>query len=135
MAAIKLHFAVAIGGLPRLGQPMKLGLQFLALLLAGATLFATPAEAIPMSQGDTIIVTFPAPGGNANLVADATITLTSLTGTTATFDVDIHNGTSLLLDPGARITAFGFALSPTPTANPNIPVTDTGGLSDVDAFL
>ncbi len=92
-----------------------------------------PAAAVPMTSGSSIIVTFPAPGGNANLAADATITLTSLTATTATFTVNLHNGT--VLDAGASITSFGFLLSPAPTPNANIAIADAGGGTDTDAFI
>jgi len=86
-----------------------------------------------MHQGDTITVIFPAPAGNTNLAADATVTLATLISTLATFSVNVHNGT--VLDAGARITAFAFRLDPVPTANGNIAVTDTGGNSDTDAFV
>ncbi len=102
--------------------------------LASAVMFsAMPAGAVTMTQGSSINVTFPAPGGNLNLAADATITLFSLTASTAIFDIDLHNGT--VLDAGARISAFGFLLSPTPTANAAIAVTDIGGGTDTDAIV
>lgn len=105
----------------------------LVTLATSAMLCAMPAEAVMMSGGSSITVTFPAPGGNLNLAADATITLFSLSASTAVFDVNLHNGTTL--DAGARITAFGFLLSPTPTANAAIAVTDIGGASDTDAIV
>jgi hypothetical protein len=105
----------------------------LVALATAVMLCAMPAEALTMSAGSSITVTFPAPGGNANLAADAKITLFSLSASTAVFDVDLHNGTTL--DAGARITAFGFLLSPTPTANAAIAVTDIGGGSDTDAIV
>src|SRR5207253_609880 len=106
-----------------------------SLAVAGFCMFllVSPASADTMTVGNTLIVTFPAPGGNANLAADATITLVSLSPFTAVFDVNLHNGTTL--DAGARITAFGFLLSPTPTANAAIAVTDIGGGPDPGALL
>ena len=93
---------------------------------------AMPAGAVLMNPGDSITVTFPAPVLNPSLAADATITLFSLNATTAVFDINLHNGT--VLDAGARITAFGFLLSPTPTANAAIAVTDLSG-TDTDAIV
>jgi hypothetical protein len=104
----------------------------LVALVSVIMVSAMPAGAVPMSAGDSINVTFPAPGGNANLVADATITLFSLSGSTAVFDVNLHNGTTL--DAGARITAFGFLISPTPTANAAIGVVDLSA-TDTDAIV
>src|SRR5207253_4748166 len=105
-----------------------------SLAVAGFCMFllVSPASADTMTVGNTLIVTFPAPGGNANLAADATITLVSLSALTAVFDVNLHNGTTL--DAGARITAFGFLLSPTPNANANIGVTDLSA-TDTDAII
>jgi hypothetical protein len=105
----------------------------LVALATSVMLCAMPAEAVTMSAGSSIIVTFPAPVGNANLAADATITLFSLSASSAVFDVDLHNGTTL--DAGAAITSFGFLLSPPPTANAAIGVTDIGGGTDTDAIV
>lgn len=88
-----------------------------------------------MSQGASIIVTFPAPSGNTNLAASATVTLTSLTSSTAIIAVSISNDTLVAGDPNALLTAFGFLFSPTPTANAAIALTDTGGATDTDAFV
>jgi PEP-CTERM motif len=96
---------------------------------------AAPAGAVPMTQGDSIVVTFPAPAGNANLAASATVTLTTLTSTTATIDVSISNNTLVAGDANARLTAFGFLFTPAPTANSSIALIDTGGGTDTDAFV
>jgi len=106
-----------------------------AALVLAAISCAAPADAVPMVQGDTVYVTFPAPSQNTNLAASAVVTLTTLTSSSAIFDVSVTNGTSILGDPGAHLTAFGFLFSPTPTANSNIALTDTGGITDTDAFL
>lgn len=116
-----------------IGKNRKIAIASLVALAMAIMVSAVPAGAATMTQGSTINVTFPAPGGNLNLAADATITLFSLTASTAIFNVDLHNGT--VLDPGARITAFGFLLSPTPTANAAIAVTDIGGGTDTDAIV
>jgi hypothetical protein len=52
-----------------------------------------------------------------------------------TIDVSISNNTLLAGDPNARLTAFGFLFTPTPTANAAIALTDTGGATDTDAFV
>lgn len=116
-----------------IGRVRNVAMVSLVALATAVMLCAMPAEAVTMSAGSSITVTFPAPGGNANLAADATITLFSLSASSAVFDVDLHNGTTL--DAGARITAFGFLLSPTPTANAAIAVTDIGGGTDTDAMI
>jgi hypothetical protein len=115
------------------GKNRKVVVAWLVALVSILMISAMPAGAVPMSAGTSVIVTFPAPAGNLNLAADATITLTSLTATTATFSVDLHNAT--ILDAGARITSFGFLISPTPTPNPAIAVGDTGGGGDTDAIV
>jgi hypothetical protein len=116
-----------------ISQIRRLAAASLTAVILAVIFSAAPAGAVPMTSGSSIIVTFPAPGGNANLAADATITLTSLTATTATFTVNLHNGTTL--DAGAAITSFGFLLSPTPTPNANIAIVDAGGATDTDAFI
>jgi hypothetical protein len=105
-----------------------------AVLALAAIFCAVPAGAVPMSQGASIIVTFPAPSGNTNLAASAIVTLTSLTSNSALIDVSISNNTLVAGDPNALLTAFGFLFSPTPTANAAIALTDTSA-SDTDAFV
>jgi hypothetical protein len=116
-----------------IGRIRSVAITTLVALVSVVMVSAMPAGAVTMTSGNSINVTFPAPGGNANLAADATITLFSLSASTAVFDVNLHNGTTL--DAGARITAFGFLLSPTPTANAAIGVTDIGGGTDTDAIV
>jgi hypothetical protein len=116
-----------------IGKNRKVAIASLVALALVIMVSAVPAGAVTMTPGTTINVIFPAPGGNPSLVADATITLFSLTASTAIFDIILENGT--VLDAGARITAFGFLLSPTPTANAAIAVTDIGGGSDTDAIV
>jgi hypothetical protein len=116
-----------------IGKNRRIAIASLMALASALMVSAVPAGAVTMTPGSTINVTFPAPGGNLNLAADATITLFSLTASTAIFDINLHNGT--VLDAGARISAFAFLLSPTPTANAAIAVTDIGGLGDTDAIV
>lgn len=116
-----------------IGKIRRVAVASLVALVSVIMVSAMPAGAVAMTAGDSINVTFPAPLGNANLAADATITLFSLSASTAVFDVNLHNGTTL--DAGARITAFGFLLSPTPTPNAAIAVTDIGGNTDTDAIV
>ena len=106
-----------------------------AILALAAIFCAVPAGAVPMTQGTSIIVTFPAPSGNTNLAASAIVTLTSLTSSNAIIDVSISNNTLPAGDPNALLTAFGFLFSPTPTANAAIALSDTGGATDTDAFV
>ena len=106
---------------------IRIGSLTVAAILTVAIFYAVPAGAVPMTQGTIVDVTFPAPGGNPNLAASATVTLTSLTTTSATFDTIVSNNT--LVDPTADITAFGFLMSPTPTANSNVAVTHVSGTS------
>ncbi len=107
-----------------------------AALLALTTIFsAVPAVAVPMTQGTSVVVIFPAPSGNTNLAASAIVTLTTLTPSSAIIDVSISNNTLVAGDPNALLSAFGFLLTPTPTANAAIALTDTGGVTDTDAFV
>ena len=94
--------------------------------LVSVTMVSTlPAGAITITAGQSIDVTFPAPAGNPNLAASASIELLSLTSGLATFVTSVSNKTSL--DPTADITAFGFLMSPAPTAPQNVLVTHQAG--------
>ncbi len=106
-----------------------------AILALAATFCSVPAGAVPMTQGQSIIVTFPAPAGNTNLAASAIVTLSTLMPSSATIDVSISNNTSSLGDPNALLTAFGFLFTPTPTPNAAIAIADIGGGTDTDAFV
>ena len=106
-----------------------------AILALAAIFCAVPAGAVPMTQGTSVVVIFPAPSGNRNLAASAIVTLTTLTPSSAIIDVSISNNTLVAGDPNALLSAFGFLLSPTPTANAAIALTDTGGVTDTDAFV
>src|SRR5262245_32192479 len=95
-----------------------------AMLTLTTTLCVPPAGAEPMIQGTQLHVVFDAPAGNAYLAATAIVTLSTLTSNSATFDILISNNTPVAGDPNARLTAFGFRLTPTPTADPAIAITD-----------
>jgi hypothetical protein len=115
---------------------IRTGSLTVAAILALAAMFcAVPVGAVPMTQGTSVVVTFTAPSGNTNLAASAIVTLTTLTSSSAIIDVSISNNTLLAGDPNARLSAFGFLFTPTPTANASIVLTDTGGATDTDAFV
>ena len=83
-----------------------------AILALAAIFCAVPAGAVPMTQGTSIIVTFPAPSGNTNLAASAIVTLTSLTSSNAIIDVSISNNTlpagAVKPDPPERVDESSF---------------------------
>jgi len=92
---------------------------------------AGPAAAVSISLGSSFTWDFPAPGANPHLGADATIMLFSLTSTTAVLDITVHNTSSGDTGFTDRLTALGFRVTPTPTANPTLSVTFVSG---TDAF-
>ena len=107
---------------------MNIKTMVFALLVATSGV-TTSAYALPLSQGGSLSITFPAPVGNSHLAANATFTLSSLSSTTAVLDILINNNSSG--DPGFtdRLTAFGFRTTPTPTS-----ATFTQFLAGTDAF-
>ena len=89
--------------------------------------FPKLSHALLMTQGGEIDITFPAPAGNSHLAATATVTLSSLTSSSAVLDILINNNSSGDTGFTDRLTAFGFNMTPTPTANSNLPITFVSG--------
>ena len=94
---------------------MNIKMMVFALLVATSGV-TTSAYAVPLSQGGSLHITFPAPAANSHLAADATFTLSSLNSTTAVLDILINNNSSGDTGFTDRLTAFGFLTTPTPTS-------------------
>jgi len=99
----------------------------LAAVLAMTLAVAASAHATTITQGGSFSVIFPAPAGNSHLAADATFTLVSLSSTQAVLELLIHNTSSGDVGFTDRLTALGFLMSPTPTANSALTVTFVSG--------
>jgi len=107
---------------------MLRSLTLISTAIAALTFGLTgPAHATSIGVGGSITVTFPAPGANPHLAADATISLLSLTSTTAVIDILVHNTSSGDVGFTDRLTALGFRLTPTPTASSSLAVTFVSG--------
>jgi PEP-CTERM motif-containing protein len=96
-------------------------------VVVAGILIAASAYAIPITQGGSISLTFPAPPQNTHLGANATVTLPTLTSTNAILDITIHNTSSGDIGFTDRLTAFGFQMSPAPTPNATLPVAFVAG--------
>jgi len=95
----------------------------IAALTVGAT---ASAHATSIGVGGSLSFTFSTPA-NTHLAADATLTLLSLTSTTAVVDLLVHNTSSGDVGFTDRLTALGFRLTPTPTASSSLAVTFVSG--------
>jgi len=94
---------------------MNIKMMVFALLVATSGV-TTSAYAVPLSQGGSLHITFPAPAGDPHLAADATFTLSSLSSTTAVLDIIINNNSSGDIGFTDRLTAFGFLTTPPTTS-------------------